>query len=156
MRAKIKIVKVFDRRTGTGQKGPWEAQDFTGKSTTQGTDTRFGIFQKKELYPFIVEGAVIDLEWNDKESDRVDPTGAKIIDHNVSNIYVNDKPTLQPAQPQGGSGKAWGKTPEQLAAERASIESQTAYNGIIKLMEAKIAPVEMATLALAWAKKRLV
>ncbi len=153
-RLNIKVTKVFDLRKGTSPKGEWEALDFLGKASTQGPEFKYSIFQKKELFPFVKVEAVLDAEIVDKETDRVDSTGNKIIDHSIMNLYVGGKPVIQAPVRSGFQGKS----PEQIAMERASIESQTAYNGIIKLMEAKLVTKDddIGKLALAWAKKRLV
>ncbi len=153
-RIHIKVTKVFDLRKGTGQRGDWEALDFMGKTSEKSPEIKYGIFQKKELFTYVKVDAVVDAEVVDKETDNIDPNGNKIINHGVMNLYINDKPIIQ--APARGIGYQ-GKSPEQLAIERASIESQTAYNGIIKLMEAKVfTPAdEFPKLALAWARKKL-
>ena len=40
-----------------------------------------------------------------------------------------------PAAPPGGSGARQAKSPEQIAIERRSIEGQTAYNGMVQLID---------------------
>ncbi len=145
MRSNLSITQVMPIRSGTGQKGPYEALNFTAISPA-GVQAKYGIFNKKELFPFILQGAPIDAEVIDKPSGQYDANSNEFINHNVVNIYVNDKPVIQ--QQQGGRS-GYGKSPEAIrleheldmeleAMKRQSIERQTALIQAIEL--AKLTP----------------
>ena len=147
-RVKLTIGEVKPKRTGTGTRGPFEAMDFMAL-TPAGAALKYGIFNKKELFPFIVQGAVIDAEVIDKPSGNYDQEGNEFINHNVMNIYTDGKPVVQPRQQGGGY--------QQRPDNSASIERQTAFKGVIELMVGKVISLDtpLAQKAMLWALSRL-
>lgn len=148
-RIKLKIISVPEDKTYNDRKfKQFHALDPEGK-TFQYSAWADPLFFK------LIKDTEIDSDIIVKDTGKFNQQGEKIINRRVENIYVDGKPLVQaPQQSRGG----WqGKSPEQLAIERASIESQTAYNGIIKLMGEKVLTLdhEMSKIALAWAKKKL-
>ena len=96
----------------------------------------------------------------------VTPGSVLEIEPKVDGKYVNitEWKVLEEGKQSATSvnGKAaYGKIPEQFDAERRSIESQTAFNGIIKLIEQEailkidIVPSDVEELAYEWARVRL-
>ncbi len=146
-RIKILVKEVKDQRVFNDK----PVLDFMG--LVDGKSLRYSVWEPK-LFTAITKDALLDAEVVIKQSEKTDPDGNPYINRHIVNVYVDGKPVIQAPQGRGGYP---GKSPEQLALERASIESQTCYNGIIKLMEVKVLGLEheMSKLALGFAKKRL-
>jgi len=108
----------------------------------------------ESLWAFLSKDVVLDAEVAVKETEKFDAQGGRIIQRTLKNIYIDGKPVI--AQTAGAQGRGFGKTPEQLAAERASIEAQTAVKTITEL-EIAGKPVTPALIASrnAWLTKAL-
>ncbi len=150
MGIKLKIVSVPEDKTYNDRK----FKQFYGLDP-EGKTFQYSAWAEG-LFPKMVKDTEIDAEIVVKDTGKFNSQGEKIINRRVENIYVDGKPLVQ--APQAGRGGYQGKSPEQLAIERASIEAQTCYNGIIKLMGDKVLPLdhEMSKIALAFAKKKMV
>jgi hypothetical protein len=76
----------------------------------------------KAFYPFIKQGAVLDVEVETKTSEKTDGDGNHYVNRKIVQIYIDGKPVKQQRDGFKGGGGYHGKTPE----ETASIERQTA------------------------------
>jgi hypothetical protein len=94
-RIRVKVTSVSEPRSGKSDKGEWTALDFKAKASTAGPEIKYGIFQKKELYPLVKPEAVLDMEVVDKASGQYSADGVEFINHNVMNFYVDEKPVIQ-------------------------------------------------------------
>jgi hypothetical protein len=154
---RITIKSVRTAKTGTGQKGPWELI-----AVTSSKGTEYTTFDKKVKH--LGEGSVIEIG----EPDEKD---GKLSFKEVVEVVKE----VAPAAP-GGNGKEPGGYKRDTdaiqleyelkagmqAIERASIEAQTAFNGIITLMGAAIAADKVddqlrraVEKALKWAEDKL-
>lgn len=155
-------VKVADVsiKTGTNQHGAWTNTMVTGED-----GSKFGTFHKSATE--ITKGDVIKLE-------PVIKAGKTNFD---SFEFVSKGPGHNGGTPASGSAAApaggggykrdveairleYGLKARLQAIERASIESQTAYNGIIELAKVRTAPyaedfTSVFGEAIAWARKKM-
>ena len=151
----LEITKV-EARQEVGEKKAVKLA-FTAKPDGQESILKFFTF-RKTLMDSIEQavGKKLDCEWEAKSREY---DGNTYTDRNVQQIYISGQPIGQPRSDGGGGGGRgfYGKPPEQVAAERASIESQTAYNGIVELLTAKIIDLgcPYADAALDWALAKL-
>jgi len=118
---------------------------------SEGKELSYFTFNQK-LFPSIVKDTTIEADIEATPWQSGDNSG---INRKVVQIYVNGQAIVE-SKGQGG-GKQWGKSPEQLATERASIESQTAFNGVIELLVAKVIELNnpLAIRAVDWASEKL-
>jgi hypothetical protein len=105
----------------------------------------------KALYEHIKKGAVIDVEVETKVSDKKDPDGEPYVSRKITQLYINSEPVIKKP-----AGKAWGKSPEEIKAERASLEALAAVKAITDLEVAgKTVSQELITLKNNWLKRAL-
>lgn len=80
-------------------------------------------------------------------------SGVTYTDRVIQQIYVDG----QPIQQRGAVSQrsASGGYREDSPETRASIEAQTAYNGVVQMMVAKVAPKELENTAILWATSKL-
>jgi len=137
MEITVKSVKVV--KTGTNKSGAWELIRVT---TLDGTE--YTTFDKKVKH--MGEGAVIDIGEPDIKEGKI----------SFKEIVKVVKEGQAPAVTSGN-----GKSPEQIAIERCSIEGQTAYNGIIQLIDREaaekvdIVPADLKTLTFDYARVKM-
>ena len=157
--SKIKLqIKEVAEPKAVGTKG---AQKLTFKATApDGKDYSYQTFTTK-LFEYIKTGAAIEADV-DTSSHEYD--GNTYTDRKVMQIYVNGQPVAEARQ---GGGKSYNKsslTPEQWAEkdriERASIEAQVAFKGIVELIKEgnawKVAGFEdLVHKAFTWANEKL-
>ena len=84
----------------------------------------------KTIWPYIKKTAVIDCEIESKVSDKKDPGGENYVSRNVVQLFIDGKPLIVK---KASAGRSWGKSPEDLKLERASIEAQVAVKAITDL-----------------------
>ena len=118
MRSILTITQVMTKRTGTGQRGAWEALDFFAVNP-EGATLKYGVFNKPELFGYIIQGMDIDAEFTEKPSTSLNPEGQPIVNRNVQNIYIDGQPIIKAQQK-----KEW-QPRQSNPDERRSIERQS-------------------------------
>ncbi len=119
-RTNLKIGKVQPERTIQGKNGIIPILAFLATNPA-GQQFKYGIFAKKELFPYVKTSQTIDAEVTETDSKQTNPeTGQPYKNRNVVNIYVNDKPVMEQER-RGG----WNRPDNS-----ASIERQVAIKEI--------------------------
>ena len=131
MQITVKEAKVV--KTGTNKSGDWELIRVASEDNTEYTT-----FDKKAKH--LTKGSVIDFEPIIKEG-KCSFKEFEVISEAPSNVPL----------PQM-SKEDWS---DKQRVERASIESQVAYKGLIELMIAKVAPTSVGQAAISWALSKL-
>ena len=107
----------------------------------------------KSSWSYIKKGAVLDCEVETKISDKKDPGGENYVARNIVQLFIDGKPVIEKKQ---SPGRSWGKSAEELRAERASTESIAAIQTITALEIAKVAvKPELISLRDTWLRKAL-
>ncbi|MGD0794944.1 MAG: hypothetical protein ABR958_05055 [Dehalococcoidales bacterium] len=146
-RCKLKVIEVKEPR----QVGQAEVLEFLATGDPGNKTLKYGAWTKI-LYEYIKKGAVIDAEIETKISDKTDPGGEHYVSRRIMQLYIDGQPVIKKA----GTGRAWGKSPEEIRIERASIEAQVAVKAITDLEAAgKTVRTELLILRDAWLKKAL-
>ncbi|HPC72556.1 MAG TPA: hypothetical protein PLB48_12170 [Treponema sp.] len=105
----------------------------------------------KSFYEYIKKGAVIDADIETKVSDKTDPNGEHYVSRKIVQLYSNGQPVIKKS-----TGRTYGKSPEEIRAERQSIEAQVAVKAITDLEVAgKSVKPELLSLRDAWLKNAL-
>lgn len=148
VRAKLVVTSVATaRKVGENNVVQTFSAHIEGQEEKKGYETWGQV-----LVDLVQPEAVLDCEITDIQK------GEQTI-HRVTQMFDAQGKPIRPSTRGGGKGGGgyYGKTPEQLASERASIESQTAYNGIIELIKVNVINLEhnQAKTALDWAEKKM-
>jgi len=108
----------------------------------------------KSSYQYIKKGAVIDCEIETSVSEKKDQfTGENYISRNLNQLYIDGKPVIEKKQ---GPGRSWGKSAEELKADRASNEAMVAVKAITDLeIAGRSVKVELIELRDKWLRKAL-
>lgn len=101
-----------------------------------------------ELVGQVVKDAELNTEITYKET-KDGPV------NRVTQMYDSQAKAIR--QPQRRTSGSYGKSPEETAIERASIEGQTSYNGIIELLKTQVITLEhwQAVTALEYAEMKM-
>ena len=147
-------ISHVEKRQPIGDKGAVKL-GFTAIDKVAGQQLKLCTF-KKSLFETI-EGAVgksLECEYliTHREVDDIIYT-----DRKVEQVFVNGQPVATDKGYSGGRGSWNSKTPDQVAAERDSIEKQTAFKGVIDLMVGEVITLDndLAVRAMAWAMDKL-
>lgn len=152
-------VKVADVsvKTGTNQHGPWTNTMVTGED-----GSKFGTFHKSATE--IMKGDVIKLEPVIKAG-KTNFDSFEFVSKGPGHNGGSPAAASAPAAAGGGYKRdveairlEYGLKAHLQAIERASIEAQTAYNGIIELAKEGIQRYEYEDAfqeAIAWARKKM-
>ncbi len=129
-RAILEIIKI-EARKSIGDKGAVKLE-FTAKEGDK--EHKFATF-KKNLFETIeaAQGKKLDCEYTLATRQVGDVT---YTDRNVQQIFVAGQPVAS-KEIGGRPGGQWGRTPEQQAVERASIERQTALKEAVHYYEVR-------------------
>ena len=130
-------------------------------------DTEIGIKEVKfftfssRLHPTIKESIGKDIACDVEISQR-EYGDNTYTDRKVTQIYIDGKPVAQAGGGGGGGGGGWkggggGGYKEDSPEKIASIEAQTIFNGIIKLLESKVIGMdsELGQAVIVWARAGL-
>ena len=147
-RIKLKVKEVKEvKKIGQADALPFLAVGPDGKRLPY-------IAWHKSIFERIKKDAELDVDVDVKVSEKKDQySGENYVSRNIVQLYVDGKPVI--AQKQG-TGRPYGKSPEELRIERASIEAQTAVKVITDLeIAGRSVKVELIELRNKWLQKAL-
>ena len=124
-RMKLKVTEVKEvKKIGQADALPFLAAGPNGKRLSY-------VAWSKSIFEHIKKDAELDVEVDVKVSEKKDQfTGENYVSRNVVQLYVDGKPLIVQ---KPNTGRSWGKSPEDLKLERASIEAQVAVKAITDL-----------------------
>jgi hypothetical protein len=146
-RVKLAITEVREPRLV----GRTEVMEFLATGGSENRTLKYGAWSR-DLYEYIRKGAVIDVDVETKVSEKTDPGGEHYVSRKITQLYIDGQPVIR----KPAAGRAWGKSPEQVRTERASIEAQVAVKAITDLEAAgRTVKPELLALRDAWLLKAL-
>jgi hypothetical protein len=144
-RMKLKIIEVKPPR----QVGQAEVLEFLAQNGDAKT-LRYSVWHKS-LYEYIKKDSVIDVDVEIKVSEKTDPEGNHYVSRKVVQFYGAKGEALVKKQV-----RTYGKSPEEVRAERASIEAMCAVKVITELeLGGKVTSPQLIGLRDAWLKRVL-
>lgn len=134
-RAKLAITSVNEPKA-YGDKGR-HLVDFRAKPEGGDKELRYACF-RDSLFSALKANTTIEADVETKEVQTEDGTR---INRTLQQVYVDGQP-LGGQRDQGGQRGQWGKSPEQLALERVSIEKQVALKELGESLRSGLWPHE--------------
>ncbi len=93
---------------------------------------------RSQLFEHLTMGATVECEVEDKES-----KDGRFVNHNIKDVSKDGQPVG--GQRQGGGGRSYGKSPEIVQFERASIEFNNAMSEAGQRVSESKAPPDIET-----------
>ena len=141
-RVKLDILEVKETQK-VGDKGA-QKLSFQASDKANGREYQYFTFSSR-LFPLIQKGKTLEV---DVDVSTHEYGGNQYIDRKVVQVYVDGQPFSRPS---------FGQPSQAFQKDTASIQTQTAFKGVIELMVAGLVKADdaLGVLALNWAREQL-